>query len=229
MLDGSVGTTAHRFRTWVTASGPVIREVLRYREFALLAIALACVIGLIIIRGRRWREAARGFTRVPQEAGAARGRHAVSGPAGSGEIRTARPDFTRLALLRRGVLGPAVGPPGPGTRRPGDRGLDESARSGSSPDGRTASHVPAEAANTAHDPSTWDTPPGTLQAWGAEPGDNGIGKDPAGLPWEPAEKPPGEPPPVPTGPWAADRDGGRQRPGPITDTRPPSSPDDNGR
>ncbi len=96
MLDGSVGTTAHRFRTWVTASGPVIREVLRYREFALLAIALACVIGLIIIRGRRWREAARGFTRVPQEAGAARRRHAVSGRPAPGKS------------VQRGQISPAL-------------------------------------------------------------------------------------------------------------------------
>ena len=206
VLDGSVGATAHRFRTWVTASGPVIREVLRYREFALLAIALGCLIGLIIIRGRRWREAARGFMRVPREA-EARGRHAVAGPAGSGEIRTVRPDFTRLGLLRRGVPDPAIGRPGPGTRRPGGRALDESARSSSSPDGRTASYTPAGAANAAPGPSIWDTPPGTPPAWGVELGNNGIKKDSAGPPWEPAEKPPGEPPRVPTGPWAADRDG----------------------
>lgn len=228
VLDGSVGATVHEFRTWVTASGPVIREVLRYRAFALLAIALGCLIGLIIIRGRRWREAARGFVRVPLEAEAARGRHAVAGPAGSGESRTVRPDFTRLALLRRGVPDPAIGRPGPGTRRPGGGALDESARSGSSPDGRTASYTPAEAANAAHGPSIWDTPPGTLQAWGVELGDNGIRKNSAGPPWESAEKPPGEPPRVPTGPWAADRDGPGSARGPITDIPPLSSPDDNG-
>lgn len=227
VLDWGIGIRAHQFRIWDTAPGPVIREVLRYRALAVLAIALACLTGLVIIRVRRRRVAARGSARGPA---AARGRHAVAGPAGSGELRTARPDFTRLAVVRRGVPDPAMGRPGPGTRRPGDRAVGEPGWIGSSPGGRTASYAHAEEAIAANALSAGGRPPGTLQAWGFELGDNGIRTNSAGPPWEPAEKPPAELPPAPTDPpWAADR--GRAQPGPGPDTDIPSSraPDDNGR
>jgi hypothetical protein len=230
VLDERVGIRAHQLRTWVTSADPVIREVLRYRELVLLAIALACLTGLIMIRVRRRRAAARGSARGPLAADAARGRHAVAGPAGVGELRTARPDFTRLAVARRGVPDPAMGRPGPSTRRTGDRAMDDPGQSRSSWDGHTASYAPGEGDGAASSPSAGGMPPGTLPARGFELGDNGIRANSADPPWEPAEKPPGEPPRAPTGPsWAADRNRPRPRPGRATDIPTPRSSDDNGR
>jgi hypothetical protein len=196
VLDGRVGIRAHQLRSWVTAADPVIREVLRYRELLLLAMALACLTALIMIRIRRRRAAARGSARDPVAAHAARGRHAVAGPAGVGELRTARPDFTRLAVARRGVVGPAMGRPGPGTRRTGDRAMDDPGWSGSSWDGCAASYAPAEGDSAANSPSAGGMPPG------------GAPRTPTGPP------------------WAADHDRPRPRPGHVTDIPTPRSPDD---
>ena len=220
VLDGRVGTTAPRFRIWVTAPGLVVREVLQYRELALLAVALACLAGLIIIRVRRRREAARGSVLGPLEAETARGRHAVAGPAGGGELRTAWPDLPRPAAVRRGVPDPGMGRPGPGTRRPADQGVDEPGWSGSSPGGPRASGAPAEEAYPAHGPPARGTPTGTLQAWGFEHGDHGARTNAAGPPWKPAEMPLEQPP------WAGHRDRAQPRQGHVTAIPPPRSSDD---
>ena len=194
--DGRVGIRAPQLRTWVTAADPVIREVLRYRELVLLAIALACLTGLIMIRVRRRRAAARGFARRPLAADAARGRHAVAGPAGVGELRTARPEFTRLAVTRRGAQDPAMSHPGSGPRRTGDRAMDDPGWSGSSWDDFTASYASAEGDSPANSPSAGGMPPGET-------------------PWAPTGPP-----------CAADRDRPWPRPGHATDVRTPRSPDD---
>ena len=202
-----------------------MRELLRYREPALLAIALACLAALIIIRVRRRRAARRDSGLRALEAGAVRGRHAVGGPAGFGEIRTARPDFGQIAVMRGGGPDPAKGGRGPGARGPGDRAVDEPGLSGPSPDGPMGGHVPAEEAPAENGAPAGSPLPGTLRAWGLERGDNGIRAAPAGPPWEPAEEPPGEPagePPWdPTDPWTEDGDENPPRPDDVTNVPPP--------
>jgi hypothetical protein len=225
VLDGRVEAEAQQFPTWLTTPGPVVRELLRYRVLALLAIALACLAALIVIRVRR-RRAARRDGLAGLAAGAARGRHAVGGPAGFGELRTARPDFSHLAAMRDGGPDLAGGGHGPGTRRPRGRAVDEPGLSGSAPDGPIGGPAPTEQSPAENGVPAGGTPPGTLRAWGLELGDGGIrAAAPAGPPWAPAEKPPGKPPWEPADPpRAEDGDGAPPGPGELTDT-PPIWPD----
>jgi hypothetical protein len=215
------------------ASNVTIHRLLGYRELALLAVALTCITGLIIIRVRRRREARR-EARGLLEAGTARGRHAVGGPAGFGELHSARAHFTHRASTRRGIPDPAVDRPGPGTRRPGDQAVDEPGPSSYPPDEPPAGRAPAEEAYAGNGAPAGGESLGILQSWGLEPGDNGISQAPAGPPWEPAEKPPGEPPWEPTSPpWERDRDVTTPprllRPGDVADVWPPRPPDTTGR
>ena len=227
VLDGRAGAETQQFRIWVAAPGPVIRELLRYRGLALLAIALACLAGLIIIRVRRRRKERRDPARGALGAEAARGRHAVGGPAGFGELPAAQPDLTHLAVARRGVPDPAMGRPSRGTRRPADKATDEPGLTGFSPDGPIADHAPVEEAPAENGAPAGGAPPGTLQALGLELGENGIRQAPAGPPREPAEKPPGE------RPSPEDRDDPPPQrsahPGEATDVPPPEPGDGTGR
>jgi hypothetical protein len=191
VLDGRVGAEAQQFRIWVAAPGPAIRELLRYRVLALLAIAMACLAGLIIIRIRRRRKERRDPTSGVLGAEPTRGRHAVGGPAGFGELPAAQPDLTHLAVARRDVPDPAMRRPGPGTRRPGGRAVDEPGPDGFPRGSPSADHASVEEAPAENGAPTEGALPGTLQALGLELGDNGIHETPAGPPWEPAEKPPG--------------------------------------
>lgn len=216
-----------------------VRELLRYRALALLAIALTCLTALIVMRVRRRRAIAarpsllrklrRGSKHDPLEANAAAGRHAVAGPAGFGKPPTGRPEFTPLATMRRGVPDPAMGQSGPSTHRSGDPAVGESGSSSPSPGGPAIDRSPVGEADADSGAPVWDTLlPGTRQPWGSESRDNGMRKASAGPPWEPAEKPLGRLPWAVTG---ADRAGGHgvvpprrlSRPGDVTDV-PRSGP-----
>ena len=234
MLDGRVGAEAQQLRIWLAAPGPAIRELLRYRGLALLAVALACLAGLIIIRIRRRRKDRRDPTRGVLGAEPARGRHAVGGPAGFGELPAAQPDLTYLAAARRDVPDPARRRPGRGARRPADRAADGPGAGGFPPGGPAADHALAAGPPAENGAPAGGALPGTLQALGLEVGDNGIREAPAGPPWEPAEKPPGEAPSEPTDPpREPDRDDAlprrSTRPGQAADVWPPAPQDGTGR
>jgi hypothetical protein len=236
VFDRRVAAGAQQLRIWLAAPGPAIRELLRYRELALLAVALACLAALIIIRIRRRRKERRDPTRSALGAHPARGRHAVGGPAGFGELPAAQPDLTHLAGARRDVPDPALRWPGRGPRRPGARAGDEPGPGGFPPGGPAADHGPTEKPPAPNGAPAGGALPGTLQALGLELGDDGIRKAPApaGPPWAPAEKPPGEAPPESTDPpWVQDEDDGPPRRssgrGEPADLPPPGAPDDTGR
>ena len=249
MLDGRVAAEAQQLRIWLAAPGPAIRELLRHRELALLAVALACLAGLIIIRiWRRRRKERRDPTSGALGAEPARGRHAVGGPAGFGELPAAQPDLTYLAAARRDVPDPARRWPGRGARRPADRAADGPGAGGFPPGSPAADHAPAAGPPAENGAPAGGALPGTLQALGLELGDNGIREAPAGPPWEPAEKPPGEAPPEPTDPPREPTDPPREptdpprmpdrddalprrstRPGQAADVWPPAPQDGTGR
>ena len=218
------------------ARRPILRDLQRYLVPALLVVALICLTTLIALRIRRRRASAR---QAVEEVRGGRGRHAVAGPAGSGDAPVGWPDFSHFAGPRRGVPDRPVAQPAPGTPRFGDPAADEPASHDPAPGGRaTAGKTDAEGDTptrngldaTLPSPGSEPASPGSEPASpGSEPGDNGIRPASGGPPWEPARKPPGDPPWAPASPaWA--RDQGRARPrlshGPddVTDVPPPEPP-----
>jgi hypothetical protein len=209
-----------------------------YLVLALLVIALTCLIALITLRVRRRRASARQpleGVRGPV------GRHAVAGPAGSGDAPIGGPDFTKFARTRRSVPDPAMGQSGSGISRFSDPTVGE-------PGGDPAVGEPGDPA--VGEPGYRPPPDGPAPMDKADaPGDvlaedvlhitqplprsehtgNGIRPAAGGPPWEPAGKPPGELPWTPTSP-AGPRDHGTvpprpsDRPGGITDVPPPEPP-----
>jgi len=181
------------------------QELLRYHWPPLLSVALTCLIVLLLIIGiRRRRTISAGSVPVRRrrrrialgstEPGAAHGRHAVAGPAGSGAPPTGWHDFARLTVRRRAARDPAIGRFGSATpRHPGDPPLDGPGLSGPAPYGP----VPVVPADAGNDAPARDVPPSALQAR-FEPWDKSNRKPSGGPPWEPAEKPAGELSAVPT-------------------------------
>jgi hypothetical protein len=208
---------------------------MRPGELALLAIVLACLTGLIIIRVRRRRRARRDSAYGSPGAQAARGRHAVGGPAGSGKLPAAPPDFTRGAVEGGGIPDPPPGWADPGTHHPsGDPSLGEPGTSGPAPDGPWDGGTPAGEAEAENGSPGAGAPPGILRSWGVTPEEDAAGQTPAGPPWEPAGKPPGEPPwESAAAPWEQDRNAAPPprllRPDAIADVWPPRPPDSTGR
>jgi hypothetical protein len=204
------------------ARRPISPHLRRYLVLALLIIAMTCLIALITLRVRRRRASAR---QPVDEARGGRGRHAVAGPAGSGDDPIGWPDFTPFARTRRGVQDPVMRQSSPGTSRFGDPAADEPGGYRPSPDGP----APMDEADAHGDVPAEDVLHATQPLPRSERTDNGIRSASGGPPWEPAGKPPGEPPWAPTHPaWA--RDHGTvpprpsDRPGDITDVPPPEPP-----
>jgi hypothetical protein len=193
----------------------------RYLVFALLVIALTCLIALITLRVRRRRASAR---QPVDEARGARGRHAVAGPAGFGDDPIGWPDFTPFAGARGGAQDPAMGRSGSGISRFGDPAVGEPGYR-PPPDGP----VPMDKADAPGDVLAEDVLHVTQPLPRSERTGNGIRPASGGPPWEPAGKPPGELPWTPTSP-AGPRDHGTvpprpsDRPGGITDVPPPEPP-----
>jgi hypothetical protein len=212
------------------------RELLQYRLLALLTIALTCliIIILVIICARRRGMIAAGSTSPHKggrgsalgspDAGAAHGRHAVAGPAGSGDPPTGRPDFVRRAFTRRGIRDLAIGRFGSGTRGSGDLALDGLGLRGSGPCGP----VPVPRADAGDGAPGREVAPATLQAR-FEPWDKSSRKASSGPPWEPVENPPGQLSTAPTSPaWDRNDDAaplpGLNRPDGGTDILPAGPP-----
>jgi hypothetical protein len=227
VLDGKAGTLTQQFHLRVAAGFHLpsevrsgLRELQRYRTFALLALALACLIALVIIRVRRRR---RGLRSDPAEARPVSGRHAVGGPAGIGDLPAGRLDFSHFTVMRQDIQDPDTGwsshgtrrlagpvadepsadgrgvqdrPPGqPGPSTPfGDPVADEPSANGVSPGGPDRQRAPEGEPDADSSAAIPDALPSIPPPEESEPGDNGTGEPSAGPPWEPAERPSAGPP-----------------------------------